>query len=320
MTEQKHIDDNIAYICLCHADPEFIARVAKVLQYKNDGFFIHVDAKVNITPFLNACSKLYNVHFVQNRIKNYWGGMNSVIATVETLKLAKKTGSYSRFILLQGQDYPLFSPMQIHEFFKKNQDVEYCKAKDITISKNKGDYMKWAGYHVYDTSSNNFFTKCLRFALLKLNRLGIKYRRGTYKHKKEKWHIYHGWAQFALTSECIDYIIDFYDNTPSFNKFIKHRFPPDEIYFHTIIHNSKYKNNVSKDVILRRSGEKTLINLTYFEYPVAVTLFTEKEDYSWLKNTGCLFVRKVNSSSEKLLDEIDRMCAISDHIYKSYER
>ena len=87
---------------------------------------------------------------------------------------------------------------------------------------------------------------------------------------------------------------------------MKYRFPPDEIYIHTIIHNSPFRNNVSKDVIIRRSGEETLLNLTYFEYPVYVTVFTDKEDYKWLKNTGCLFVRKVNSSSSTLLDEIDK--------------
>ena len=48
-----------------------------------------------------------------------------------------------------------------------------------------------------------------------------------------------------------------------------------------------------------------MINLTYFEYPVYIIVFKDKEDYEWLKKTGCLFVRKLNSSSTELLDEID---------------
>ena len=87
---------------------------------------------------------------------------------------------------------------------------------------------------------------------------------------------------------------------------MKHRFPPDEIYIHTIIHNSPFKHKVSKNVIVNRSGAKTLLNLTYFEYPNFVTVFTDKDDYQWLKNTGCLFVRKVNSNSYNLINEIDK--------------
>ena len=48
----------IAYICLCHADPDFIARAAKNLQYEEDGFFIHVDHKQDEASFRAACKDL----------------------------------------------------------------------------------------------------------------------------------------------------------------------------------------------------------------------------------------------------------------------
>lgn len=63
----------IAYICLCHTDPVFVARTAKTLQYEKDGFFIHVDNKQDITPFTKACDGNDNVYFVEERIDNYWG-------------------------------------------------------------------------------------------------------------------------------------------------------------------------------------------------------------------------------------------------------
>lgn len=86
---------------------------------------------------------------------------------------------------------------------------------------------------------------------------------------------------------------------------MKYRFPPDEIYIHTIIHNSVLKDSVAKEIIINRFGQENFLNLTYFEYPSKVTIFTEKEDYQWLKSTGCLFVRKVNSASTNLIREID---------------
>lgn len=304
----------VAYIYLCHNNPDLLYRVSRVLEYGNDAIFVHVDKKVDIEPFIESTKNCTNVHFLTTRIENYWGGFNSVIATVETMRMALRFGEYSRFVLLQGQDYPLFSPQVIHDYFENN-DTEYCKAKDITISHDKKDYMKWAGYHVYDTNSNKLATKAFRFALSKLNQLGLKYRTGVFKYKNEKWHVYKGWAQFSLTKECVEHIIDVYDHNGKFNKFMKHRFPPDEIYFHTIIHNSNFKNKISNDVIIRRDGEKTRLNLTYFEYPLYVTVFTEKSDYEWLKDTGCLFVRKVNSTSTALLDEIDKNIKIQKNVY-----
>lgn len=295
----------IAYICLCHTDPIFVARVAKTLQNKEDGFFIHVDKKVDIGPFVTACNGLGNVHFVEERVKNYWGGYNSIIATMLTMKFALLTDDYDRYVLLQGQDYPLCSPQEIHDFFEKNHDIEFCKAKNISKSKNKKDYMKCCGLWLMD-GKPNFIQKCIRFAFHKFNSFGIKYRSATFKNRREKWDIYHGWAQFALTADCVKYVLNVFENNQKYNNYMKHRFPPDEIYIHTIIQNSPFSEKVSKDIIVRRSGEETLLNLTYFEYPVYVTVFTDRNDYQWLKNTGCLFVRKVNSSSIDLLDELDK--------------
>lgn len=295
---------NIAYLYLCHNNSELLGRVARVLKYKDDAIFVHVDKKVDIAPFVESTQGCSNVHFVE-RVENYWGGFNSIVATMELIREALKTGNYSRFVLLQGQDYPLFSPAEIHEFFDGN-DTEYCKAQDITVSKDKKDYMKWAGYWDMDGKTKNIFDKGFRFVLSKVNQLGIKYRFGVFHNRGKKWHVFKGWAQFALTEACAKYVLSVYDNNPKFNRYMKHRFPPDEIYIHTIVHNSSFKDKVSNDVITRRNGEKTLLNLTYFEYPVNVTVFTEATDYQWLKNTGCLFVRKVNTASNNLLDEIDK--------------
>ena len=46
-------------------------------------------------------------------------------------------------------------------------------------------------------------------------------------------------------------------------------------------------------------------NLTYFEYPADVTLFTEKKDWPKLRDSGFLFFRKASSQSKELLDFID---------------
>lgn len=127
----------IAYICLCHIDPEFVARTAKTLRYKEDGFFIHVDNKTDAGPFFAACDGLDNVHFVENRVDNFWGGYNSIIATMRTIQLALSVDNYDRFILLQGQDYPLYSPMEIHGFLKSTVKLNFVKPKIFLLHKTR---------------------------------------------------------------------------------------------------------------------------------------------------------------------------------------
>jgi hypothetical protein len=297
---------NIAYICLCHQDPLFINRVAKALCYKDDGFFIHVDGKVDMEPFICACKELSNVQFVYDRIANFWGGYNSIIATMRTIQLALDCGRYDRFVLLQGQDYPLLSPTEMHDFFESHRNQEFCHAKEISLTDKKNEYMKICGFWLQDYRKDNILMRLTHLFFSGLNSLGIPYRKPYFKCPNgEKWFLYTGWAQWALTKECIDYIVMQYNTLPAFNNYIRFRFPPDELYFHTLIYNSPFKDRISDKIIYGRDGKSTMLNLTYFEYPVTVTVFTEAKEYDWLKNIGTLFVRKVNSSSTTLLDRID---------------
>ena len=48
-------------------------------------------------------------------------------------------------------------------------------------------------------------------------------------------------------------------------------------------------------------------NLTYFEYPVTVTLFKEKKDWHKLRDSCFLYFRKASSDRRELLDYIDQI-------------
>jgi len=48
------------------------------------------------------------------------------------------------------------------------------------------------------------------------------------------------------------------------------------------------------------------LNLTYFEYPDAVRVFSDAKDLDYLMSTGCLYFRKA-SLRGNLLDRIDEV-------------
>ena len=217
-----------------------------------------------------------------------------------------KTGKYDRYILLQGQDYPLFSSELIHYYFVKNYSIEYCKGFDVSVSKNKNEYMLVCGLWFHDYNKSIVPMRLFAGVIHQINRIGIKYRKSTITIERSQWHIYKGWAQWALTNACIEYIVNSYNMMKKYNRFFKYRFPPDEMYFQTLIYNNeRFRKKLYDGIIVNRNGAKTFLNLTYFEYPDEVVVFHEASDYEWLKDTGCLFVRKVNSNSVNLINRVD---------------
>ena len=107
----------------------------------------------------------------------------------------------------------------------------------------------------------------------------------------------------------MEYVLNIYETMPKFNNYMRHKFPPDEMYIQTVLFNSPFKDRISDYSLIPREGAEWFseyLNLTYFEYPVTVTIFDKAEDYKDLINTKALFVRKVTyTQSAKLLDEID---------------
>ena len=65
----------IAYLIIAHTDELKLRRLVYSLTTADTGFFVHVDKKVNITPFKNSCKDFDNVFFIEeNRIGVNWGG------------------------------------------------------------------------------------------------------------------------------------------------------------------------------------------------------------------------------------------------------
>ena len=63
----------IAYIILCHTDPEHIRRLTKkITGGTDDEAFIHVDGKCDAAPFEQTLKDVPQAHFLCQRIPVYW--------------------------------------------------------------------------------------------------------------------------------------------------------------------------------------------------------------------------------------------------------
>ena len=290
----------IGYIVLCHKDPELVASIVNKVTFGTENIaVVHVDGKYDDSAFKEALKDNHQVFYVNKRIKNYWGGFSSIEATMAALEMALQR-KCERYVLLQGADYPLHSNEYINVFFEEHKEVEYLKAYNVTSSTKKINYMKSWGYHIYDgvdRSKKSLLTFVAR-GFEAINKLGIKYRKGYYYDKKQqkRYDIYWGWAHFALTRQCVEYILSEYKNNEGLNKYFRHTFPADETYLQTVVYNSSFAERTADGGAVDEmtySTNEAMLNLTYFEYPGLVRVFDSADEVKEKKKEDYLYIRKI---------------------------
>ena len=302
----------IAYLILCHTDPKHIKRLTdKITKGTEDIAFVHVDGKCNIVPFQHELKSNPQVQVLEKRVPVHWGGYSSVEATVNLFRAAISWGggqSFDRFVILQGLEYPIKTNQEIHAFFEENTEREFILAQNISESNNPRERHKYSLYWYLDSVSIS------GAKIINIVNSAIFLRTGfipAFKHNyvrnkmKSKMHIYQGCAQFGVTRQLAEYIVGFHDENAEFNRYFQTMYAPDESYFHTIVYNSPFVKNTPDGKAITRPHLTNFENLTYFEYPTTVTLFTQKSDWPKLRDSGYLFFRKASSESKELLDYID---------------
>lgn len=302
---------NVAFLNLCHCDAEIVARVAKKLTCNEHFYmFIHVDKKSEEAQFRQKLNGNVRVYFIKNRHDVSWGSYTAVTATLELMREAVSSSiKFDRYVLLQNLDYPIKSNEQIFDYFEKYKDKEFIRACKIGRSKDWHFQSKYKLYHDYEDpfySTDKSTLKRLVHGIKKIARsipnLGFN---GVVRDDRE-YPLYYGAAQWALTDECVHYILNFEETHPNFNKKMMHIQFPDEEYFQTIVHNSPFKFRCIKYDEPEQRWLVNWRNIHYFEYPAKITVFEEK-DFDKLINREELFCRKVKTGvSESLMDLIDK--------------
>lgn len=221
------------------------------------------------------------------------------------LRFALSKQDYDRIIFLQGSDYPIKSPQHILSFFLENLRVEFIRGCSISRSNNRFLYDK-CRYYMYP-NKRNLYTRFVQKVTLKFD---IKIRDGFIHENGNKYEVYWGSAQWAITGECARYIVQWYDNHKLFNKWFLHAYTADETYFVTVIMNSPFREKTSHCGPEPEARPlNNWRNLTYFDYDHDKHLckIMKEEDYPEIVHLNELYVRKVNTvESKTLLELIDR--------------
>ncbi|WP_026889099.1 beta-1,6-N-acetylglucosaminyltransferase [Clostridium beijerinckii] len=271
----------IAYCIICHKYTKILKQTVDLL-FNNNDIYIHVDLKSNIKEFFAIKDK---VTFIDERIDVKWGSFSQVEATINLLENTKHK-RYDYIFLLSGDCLPLRSDSKIKETLTNNKNKEYV-ALDIHFSQEEiNKRVKKLYSNVYYSKNNNFINRIIKKIIYKYLPENELLDRLPKLYKGTNW--------FGITEELRNYILEYIDVNKWYIDAFKQSFCCDEVFFHTIIFNSKYKENIYQ------ANDKSNIcfqALRYIDWKTGPDYprTLDETDFKKMKESECLFARKFNN-------------------------
>lgn len=276
----------IAYILLCHKDPEAVIKQAERLTAAGDYMSIHFDARADPVAFSNIFDALHfnpNVTFAKKRIKCGWGEWSLVQATLNAVQAALDAfPRATHFYMLSGDCMAIKSAEYVRQFLDDN-DADFIESFDYFES----DWIKTGMKEerlIYRHYFNERKNKRLFYAAFEVQKaLGLRRR------VPRDLQVMIGSQWWCLRRETVEKVMDFAASRPDVMRFFATTWIPDETFFQTIVRH------------LVPGGEirsRTLTFLMFTDYGMPVTFYNDH--YELLLSQDFLFARKISPEAQDL--------------------
>ncbi len=302
----------LAYLIRAHRDPAQLARLIEALRYSGTRFFIHIDRKVDQAPFEDILSKAGDVHFIRNRTELNWGGFSMVEATLRSLReMLEEVGDASPdyIALLSGQDYPIKSNAEIHDFFETHRGKDFLSYAKIPAP-------FWGDLEHQRITKFNFYNeKILTWPANKDGRIGDRKTLRLYiatklaswllpeRRPPPGWEAYGGSAWWCLSRETTEYVVRKADESPELANFFRWTLHPEEMFFQTLLVNSPHADRLVGEYLEDKLGDYLWYqNWGSAPRPEVLTV----NDFDAIRHAERLFARKFDPAHDsRILDMID---------------
>ncbi|WP_299046990.1 DUF5928 domain-containing protein [uncultured Tateyamaria sp.] len=276
----------IAYILLCHKDPDAIIKQAERLTAAGDYMSIHFDARANATHFAQIRKALKdnpNVTFAHRRIRCGWGEWSLVQATLYAVESAVDAfPRATHFYMLSGDCMAIKSAEYTHRFLDDN-DADFIESFDYFES----DWIK-TGMKEERLIYRHFFnerTQKWRF----YTSYHLQQRFGFKREIPADIQVQIGSQWWCLRRRTIEWVLDFTRQRKDVMRFFRTTWIPDETFFQTIV-----RHVVPEEEIRTR----TLTFLMFTDYGMPVTFYDDH--YDLLLSQDFLFARKISAEANDL--------------------
>jgi len=276
----------MANIIVLHQYPAMAERLIKTLYHRKFDFYVHLDKKVNIGPFISL-SSLPNTFFVQERKTVNWAGFSQLEAIGASLRAIFSSGrSYDYINLLSGQDYPIKPTGYIYDFLNAYIGHSFLTSETPPTTWWNEAHQRYTRYHLIDYSfRGKHRLENIISNILPQREFPLPYQ------------LYGGplAAYWTLSGEAAFYLSQFLSEGTCYS-FFKHTWAPDEFLVNTLLMNSPLSSMVINDNYryIDRSGGGS--------HPKVLTM----ADLKCLQQSNRLFARKFDSNIDnQIQDKID---------------
>lgn len=291
-----------AYAVLAHTDKMCLSVLLNLIDDPRNDVYVLLDKKADPELEEGLSCRYSNLHILpkEKRVDVRWGDISFVKAELSLFEHILQSGiNYSYIHLLSGQDLPLKSREEIHEFFSRqplgSNFVEISDSEENSRNlKNKIDY-----YYLFtkyqrpkDTgvlpNTKLLLAKIARHAWLRCQKLV------GYKRKWKYPEMARGSNWVSISPEFAKYLVD---RKKEILRDFKGVLIPDEIYKQTLIINSPFNASV-KAFSRGNSRGIRLIDWAKGNGKGSPGVWTMK-DLHELKDAYEIFARKFSSSIDK---------------------
>lgn len=283
----------IAFILLCHKDPEAIIQQAERLTSAGDYIAIHFDARAKPEHFQmihEALSGNPNVAFAAKRIKCGWGEWSLVQATLYATEAAvNKFPRATHFYMLSGDCQPIKTADYIHEYLDNN-DCDFIESFDYFES----DWIK-TGFKEERLIYRHFFNERTHKRLFYLS-FNIQKRLGLTRQIPPDLQIQIGSQWWCLRRRTIEAVLDMTRQRKDVMRFFRTTWIPDETFFQTLV-----RHLIPETEIRTR----TLTFLMFTDYGMPLTFYNDH--YDLLLSQDYLFARKVSPEANDLKERLGKL-------------
>ncbi len=276
----------IAYILLCHKDPEAIIAQARRLTAAGDCMAIHFDARAPREAYEQIHAALAdneNVTFARRRIKCGWGEWSLVEATLEAVRAAEAAfPRATHFYMLSGDCMSIKSAEYAHAFLD-GADVDYIESFDYFES----DWIK-TGFKEERLIYRHFFNERRQSRLFYAS-FNIQKKLGLTRSIPEDLQIMIGSQWWCLRRRTIEWILEFVARRKDVMRFFRTTWIPDETFFQTLVRHLVPESEIRS---------RTLTFLMFSDYGMPVTFYNDH--YDLLLAQDYLFARKISPEATEL--------------------
>lgn len=276
----------VAFILLCHKNPDAIVQQAEELTAAGDYIAIHLDASSQDEDYrtlLSALGQNPNVVFAKRRAKCGWGEWSLVQATLHAVEAALEAfPRATHFYMISGDCAPVKSAKFAHQMLDAN-DVDFIESHDFFDS----NWIK-TGFREERLVYRHFFnerTQKRRF----YTSLEFQKRLGIERKVPKDLQIMIGSQWWCLRRQTIEAVLEFAYARRDVLRFFRTTWIPDETFFQTLVRHL---------VPAREIENRTLTFLLFSDYGMPVNFYNDHFDL--LLGQDALFARKISTEAVEL--------------------